>query len=231
MERRHTPRAGWAAGGLVAMALAMVMASAMVLAGAHLWPRASANAMSAQALVQVRSWQAPRAKPPDIPTWLQTRSDLARALSRHPTDADLHEAMAYLYLLAAGRPDQGPLLSATYLRQALSHLRQATATRPMVPTAWANTALAIHQLAALEPTPEQSSRWLPALWAALERALVFGQRSQGVQQSTGAVAFSRWTELGPQRQQMVRNMVANATPAQQRALRALASSHRVNLEP
>lgn len=218
------------AGAVAAALAASALGAAMAASAWHLWPEAQASATSMEALAQVRSWQAPRAKAPDTGAWLQTRASLAQALQRTPDNAELNEAMAYLYLLAARRPQQSPLVNAPYLKQALEHLKLATAARPMVSSAWANAALAFHQLAAMETTPGQSTQWLPGLWSAFDRAMYFGHRSQGVQQSLGAIAFSRWAELGPQRQQAVTRMVANAPPAQQRALLAQASAQRVALK-
>lgn len=208
----------------------VAVAAAMVASVLHLWPQARASALSMQTLTLVRDWQAPRAKPPDVQAWLAARASLSQALILAPANADLHEAMAYLYLQAAQRPGQSALVTVPYLKQSLAHLQQATAARPMVPSAWANTAMAIHQLAALEQTPAQASRWLPGLWAAFDRALVFGQRTQGVQLGLGTVAFSRWGDLSPLRRQAVVTMVANATPAQRRMLLAQAAAHRVGLE-
>lgn len=217
--------------GSLAVALAgLAVVAAMVASVWHLWPLARANALAMQTLTQVQSWQAPRAKPPDMSAWLEARARLAQALELAPASADLHEAMAYLYLLAAQRPGQSTLLTTPYLKQALVHLQQATAARPMVPSAWANAAMAMHQLAALEPTPALAARWLPGLWSAFDRALVFGQQAHGVQLGMGTLAFSRWGDLTPQRRQAVSAMVAGASVAQRQVLVALAATHRVKLD-
>jgi hypothetical protein len=205
------------------------LAAAMAASAWHLLPEARANAAAMQALVQVRDWQAPRAKPPDTQAWLQTRAALAQALKLVPTNADLNEAMGYLYLLALRQPDLNPRVKAPYLGQALMHSKLATAARPMVPSAWANAALALHQLAAMETVPERAKEQREALWFAFDRALAFGQRSQGVQLGMGSVAFSRWAELAPARRQAVQAMLANASPGQQRDLLALASAFGVDL--
>jgi tetratricopeptide (TPR) repeat protein len=209
--------------GLVAVVMAMV-ASAM-----HLWPQARANAVAMRALAQVREWQAPRAKPPAVQAWLQARAELAQALAMAPHNADLHEAMAYLYLSSAQRPETGPLVQGIYLRQALAHLQWAIVQRPMVPSAWANLALALHQLLQLEPARAASE--LPLMWAAFDRAMAYGQRERGVQQGLASMALAHWASLDPARRQAVLSMVAEATPAQQRALQALARRQQIELGP
>ena len=195
----------------------------------HLWPVARANALAMQPLALVRAWQAPRALPPSTAQWLQTRAALARALAWTPESAELQEAMAYLYLSAALRPGQAPALQVPYLNQALLHLAPAIQARPMVPSTWANRALALHRLAQLRP--EQAPGHLALLWPAVDRALAYGAREAGVQQTLGAVVFERWAELGGPRQQAVQQLHAQATPAQRRALQALARRHQVALAP
>jgi tetratricopeptide (TPR) repeat protein len=211
--------------GLLLLAVAGL--AAMGLITVQLWPEARANALAMQPLAQVRAWQAPRAQPPDPEAWLRTRAALDRALAITPQAADLHEAMAYLYLSVALRPDPDPLVQGPYLKQALAHLQQATAARPMVPSAWANQALAFHQLALLEVAEAEPHR--SAMWRAFDRALAHGQRERGVQQALGVVAFAHWANLSPVRRQAVTTMHAQATPSQQRALLALASAHEVDL--
>ena len=200
---------------------------ALLAAAWQLWPQAQANALAMAPLAQVRAWQAPRAKPPNLEQWLQTRAQLARALAKAPQDGELQEAMAYVYLSAALRPGQAPALQKPYLHQALQHLASATQARPMVPSAWASQALALHRLALLEPA--QAATAAPAMWDALDRALAYGQREHGVQMAVGAVAWARWAELSPARRQAVQTMVAQATPRQQQALQHKARQH--GLEP
>lgn len=155
------------------------MLIAMGASVGHLWPVARANALAMQPLAQVRAWQAPRAEPPCAAQWLQTRAALARALAWAPESAELQEAMAYLYLSAALRPGQSPTLQVPYLHQALWPLAQAIQARPMVPSAWASRALALHRLAQLRP--EQAPWHLALLWPAADRALAYGAREAGVQ--------------------------------------------------
>ena len=202
---------------------------AMAASARHLWPMARANALAMQPLAQIRAWQAPRALLPDTEQWLQTRAALGRALALDPHSAELQEAMTYLYMSAALRPGQSPTLQLPYLNQALLHLDMAIAARPMVPSAWANRALALHRLALLSPALAPSH--LPLLWQALDRALAYGAREPGVQHTLGAVVFERWSELGESRQQAVRQLHAQAMPVQRRALEALAQHHRVGWAP
>ena len=210
---------------------AVALFGAMAASAWHLWPEARANALAMQPLAQVRAWQAPRAPAPEITAWLQTRAALARALNASPHNAELQEAMAYLYLSAAFRPGQGTLLQVAYLRQALLHLEVAIQSRPMVPSAWANRALALHRLLELQPGASEVPQWRASLWQAFDRALAFGQREQGVQRTLGTVAFAHWSQLSRARVEAVQQMLAQATPRQQQALAALAQAHRVSLEP
>jgi len=202
-------------------------AAAMVASVWHLWPQAQANALAMRPLAQLRSWQAPRAKAPDMAQWLQTRAALARALAKAPRNGELQEAMAYLYLSAALRADHAPALQAPYLIQALKHLSVATQARPMVASAWASQALARHRLVLLQPGLAETE--LPALWDSLDRALAYGRREHGVQQTAGGVALARWSQLSPARRQAVVAMHAQATPKQQRVLQSMASGSGVNL--
>lgn len=222
---------GWTRQTLGWVLAALTLLGAMGASGWHLWPEARANALAMQPLAQVRAWQASRAPAPEIAAWLQTRAALARAIHASPRNAELQEAMAYLYLSAAFRPGQGTLLQVAYLRQALLHLAVATQSRPMVPSAWANRALALHRLLELQPGASEAPQWRDSLWQAFDRALAFGQREQGVQRTLGTVAFAYWSQLSPARGDAVRHMLAQATPRQQQALAALAQAHQVSLEP
>jgi hypothetical protein len=210
---------------------AVALLGAMGASGWHLWPEARANALAMQPLARVRAWQAPRAPAPEITAWLQTRAALARALHASPRNSELQEAMAYLYLSAAFRPGQGTLLQVAYLRQALLHLEVAIQSRPMVPSAWANQALALNRLLELQPGASEVPQWRASLWQAFDRGLAFGQREQGVQRTLGTVAFAHWSQLSRARVEAVQQMLAQATPRQQQALAALAQAHRVSLEP
>ena len=193
--------------------------AAMAAATVHLWPVAQANWLAMPALTQIRQWQSPGAKPPPTPVWLQVRAELAQALARSPESADLNEAMAYLYLSAALQPTQARLVQEAYLNEALRFVALVQQARPMTPTAWANEALALHALDALHPLDSaQTAR----LWASFDRAHRFGQRDAGVQLTLARVAFARWSALSPERQGALRALLAQATPEQRSALRALA---------
>ena len=215
------------AGSALAVAALAGSLVALLASAWPLWPQAQANALAMRPLAQVRAWQAPRAKPPDMAQWLQTRAQLARALDKNPWNGELQEAMAYVYLSAALRPGQAPALQKPYLNQALHHLGLATQARPMVPSAWASQALALHQLALLEPA--QAHAALPSMWNALDRAVAYGQREHGVQQAVGELVWARWGQLNPARRQAVQTMYAQATPKQQQALLRRASRHGVDL--
>lgn len=187
----------------------------------HLWPEALANARAMQPMAQVRAWQAPGAPAPAPAAWLQTRAALDRALQASPQNADLQEAMAYLYLRAALGPGQGALLQQAYLQQALWHLERATQWRPMVPSAWASQAMAWDRLALLAPDAQVARQRQAAMWVAFDRAMAHGRRDPGVQRQLVTVALAHWPQLEASRAAAVRTLYAQATPGQQRALSAL----------
>ncbi|MFM6986514.1 MAG: hypothetical protein ACKOXQ_07815 [Hydrogenophaga sp.] len=180
-------------------------------------PWAWASWLAMPALAQVRAWQRTPARPPAPEAWQQARLQLDEALAVVPGHGEVQEAMGYLYLSAALRPDQLPVVRLPYLRQAGEHLVRAVQARPMVPSAWANQALALHWRERWgEPLPAD------ALWTAFDRATALGQREALVQQTLAEVALARWDQLGEVRQRAVQAMVAQATPEQRKALQALA---------
>lgn len=192
----------------------------------HLWPEARANARAMQPMAQVRIWQAPGAAAPKPADWLQTRAALAHALAASPRNADLQEAMAYLYLSAALGPGQGLLVQRAYLQQAVWHLEQATQARPMVPSAWAAEVLVLdrlEQLAQDAPAGAETPVRREAMWAAFDRALAYGAREPAVQRHLLLVALNRWPQLSAPRATALRRLYTRATPGQQRALSALAA--------
>jgi hypothetical protein len=208
-------RRGWT---LALLALCCAAAVASVA------PWAWANWLALPALAQVKAWQRTPNQPPSTDAWQQVRLQLDRALAVAPGHGELQEAMGYLYLSAALRPDQLAVVRLPYLRQASVHLGQALQARPMVPSAWANQALALHWRArwsdpALANAPAASDA---LLWQAFDRAMQLGQREGHVQRTLADVALARWGELGPTRQQAMRTLVAQATPPQRQALRAMA---------
>lgn len=200
---------------LVLGAVLLLTGAAMAASAAHLWPLARANWLSMPALAKVRQWQRPGAKPPTPDVWLQTRAQLGQALAHAPENADLNEAMAHLYISAALLPQQAQLVRQAYLQASLGFLHKAQQARPMTSSTWANQALALHALDQMQPlTPDERQR----LWRSFDRALAHGQRDNGVQQSLASVATARWDSLGPQRQQAMQQMLAQATPEQHRVL-------------
>ena len=223
--RTHPAGRVWV-GGLYMLA-GLVVLAAMALSARVMWPEAKANALAMEHLARVRAWQAPRAPVPTDELWLHTRLGLARALEEVPQHPDLHEAMAYLYLSAAWRYSH-PLIQAPYLKQAVNHLELAIASRPMVPTAWANLAMALHrldQLGALGDRPAE----VAVMWNAFDRAMAYGQRDSATQQMLGALAFARWQELEPLRLMTLYAMLNQASAGQERQLRQLAKAHGVEL--
>lgn len=209
---------------------ALVTGTAAVLLGLAvwpLWPEARGHALGMEHLARVRTWQTSRDPGTTIEAWLWTRRGLSRALEAAPHNADLHEAMAYLYLSEALKPDQVPMLQGTYLAQGVKHLTEATAARPMAPLAWANKALALHRLSLLEaPAPRAD---IPSLWDAFDRAMAYGQRDPAVQPVLASIAFERWPHMAPVRQQAIRDMYDRATAGQRRTLKAMAQPHDVVL--
>lgn len=206
----------------------LVCAPGVVLLGLvawALWPAARGSALAMEHLARVRAWQAPGAQPPAMETWFWTRLGLARALEATPQDADLHEAMAYLYMSAAFRPGQAPMVQRAYLEQSVKHLDQAVQARPMAPLAWANRALALHTLA----SDEARHTDLAPMWEGFDRALAYGQRDGSVQAVIGSVAFGRWEQLDAGRRNAVLTMFMHASVGQRRTLRALANANGVAL--
>jgi hypothetical protein len=193
---------------------------ALVCTAAAAWATAPwvwANWIAMPALADVRAWQRHPDRPPTVAQWQEARLRLDRALAVAPAHGELQEAMGYLYLSAALRADQLPVVRQPYLRQAGVHLARAMQARPMVPTAWANQALALHWRAhSGEPGVEE------ALWVHFDHALRLGRREGVVQLTLAEVALRRWPALTPARQAAVRAMVGQATPEQRRALHALA---------
>lgn len=213
-------------GGLWLLA-GLVILAAMAMAARVMWPQAKANALAMEHLARVRAWQAPRAPVPSDELWLHTRLGLARALQEAPQHPDLHEAMAYLYLSAAWRYSH-PLIQGPYLKQAVNHLEMAINSRPMVPTAWANLAMALHRLDQLDALDDRPAQ-VALMWSAFDRAMAYGQRDSATQQMLGALAFARWQELGPLRLMTMYGMLNQASAGQQRQLRQLAKAHGVEL--
>lgn len=210
---------------LLALAALALLASQMPT----LWRYAVATTLSLHAQDKARQWQTEtrwtppgqRSREPSLEDWSLASLNIEQAIAIHPTNAQLHETLALLHInrLLWHSPQVEEARAA--LERAHELLERANQLRPMSGHTWAAQALALF---GLDTDPTNTER-RAALWKAFDQAMAYGQSNGNVQQTLAQIAFARWNELSPERQQAVRHMVAQATQSQRKRINDIASSH------
>ncbi len=144
----------------------------------------------------IDSWRT--GAPPNMKMWGKTLEELKQLQASNPQDPQIAESLGYIYALQAMRSREIPELKQTLLAEAIPHFRAATRLRPMSPYAWSNLALALHEMDT--PTDE--------MWAAFDRAMLYGQREIAVQKQLAELAFARWDSVGEVRQAQMKQIAA-----------------------
>lgn len=132
-------------------------------------------------------------------TWTKTHDKLQNALQLTPDNALLLEDLGYLYASKAqamGWPKMDSPEETerqALLATAIDHYRAATELRPTFPYPWAYMALAKH----MKGTQDDE------FWVAFDKSLQFGLYADGVQPVLAKLAFAQWTNLTPQRRELV----------------------------
>jgi len=173
---------------------------------------AAGDVTAFKARTQIDRWQRDARQKPQIGDIGQARNALVKAIKLTPGDPALYENLAYLYGLRAVMAARLPELEHAMLDEVLTHYRLATARRPMAPYAWVNTAQALHR------KNEDS----PAMWAAVDRALLYGRREGGVQIRLAGILLARWDDAGVERQEELRNILLSSRGRAARQLRQMA---------
>jgi len=163
----------------------------------------------------VDSWR--NGAPPGMKLWGLTLEQLKQAQARNPDDPQVEEGLGYLYALQAMRSRDIPELKQALLAESIGYFRSATRLRPMSPYAWSNLALALHEN---DEAPEE-------MWAAFDRAMLYGQREIAVQKQLAEIAFARWSEVGQTRQAQMRQIVANVGEDYREALLDIVERNKV----
>jgi len=65
------------------------------------------------------------------------------------------------------------------------------------------------------------------MWAAFDRAMLYGQREIAVQKQLAEIAFARWSEVGQTRQAQMRQIVANVGEDYREALLDIVERNKV----
>ncbi|MCB4358676.1 hypothetical protein [Quatrionicoccus australiensis] len=154
----------------------------------------------------VDSWR--NGAPPGMKLWGLTLQQLKQAQVRNPDDPQVEESLGYLYALQAMRSREIPELKQALFSESIGHFRRSTNLRPMSPYAWSNLALALHE------NDEASEE----MWAAFDRAMLYGQREIAVQKQLAEIAFARWNEVGETRQAQMREIVSKVGEEYREAL-------------
>jgi hypothetical protein len=163
----------------------------------------------------VDSWR--NGAPPGMKLWGMTLAQLKQAREREPGDPQVAESLGYLLAYQAMRSHEIPELERALLDEAIIHFRDATRLRPMSPYAWGNLALALHEK---NEGPEE-------MWAAFDRAMLYGQREIAVQKQLAEIAFAHWEEAGKTRQGQMREIVAKVGEDYREALLEIAERNKV----
>lgn len=163
----------------------------------------------------VDSWR--NGAPPGMKLWGLTQQQLKQAQARNPDDPQVEESLGYLYALQAMRSRDIPELKQALLAESIGHFRSATRLRPMSPYAWSNLALALHEN---DEAPDE-------MWAAFDRAMLYGQREIAVQKQLAEIAFARWDEAGEKRQAQMREIVAKVGEDYREALLDIVERNKV----
>jgi hypothetical protein len=188
----------------------------------HGLPAALADAQTLKARKQIERWRNGRAVVPTLAEWGRVRSRMVSALATAPDNAQLLDDLGFLYAYRAQNLPPDPDLDElrkSLLVEAAAYFHSSAVLRPMFPYGWAQYALALHYLDETEAS----------LWPPFDRALAYGRNEAPIQMMLARIAFARWSSLGPDREQAILAMLADAPAQLQRPLLELAGQHAITL--
>jgi|GEM_PF-5141501 len=140
-----------------------------------------------------------------MPTSLESRdylTTLEAAVATAPDNSQLYEDIGYLYAVRGTAALRFPAIARSMLDKALFSYQLAARYRPMDSHAWSSIALSKHFL-------DQSD---PVLWGAYDKAMAYGGNEPETQVALFMVGLTRWSELGPLRQQALLAAYRRARP-------------------